>query len=180
MKHVRKVIKHVRKAIKPYENTSHPFLENIFFFFLEKDFFCSLIVYQDIVEAFFKRKAPEANASFCVFESQCPKIMVLSKALKAKLSLILSEVASLLMLDLEKQSGGKPPCCRGPSFNHPLWQCSCTYAGPIRGPFLEMMVIGYACVQCVWHGLHGLRVLSLLVEEGRSTFGIVAGIQAKF
>ena len=31
-------------------------------------------------------KAPEANANFNVFESQCLNIMVLSKALKAKLS----------------------------------------------------------------------------------------------
>ena len=102
--------------------------------------------------------------------------MVLSKALKAKLSSIPSEVASLLMLGLEKRSGEKPLRCRGPSFNHLLWQCSRTYTGPIGGPFLKMMVIGYACVQCVWHGLRRLRVLSLLVEEGRSTFGIVAGI----
>ena len=45
-------------------------------------------------------KVLEANANFCVFESQCP-IMDLSKALKAKLSLIPSEVASLSMPDLE-------------------------------------------------------------------------------
>ena len=52
--------------------------------------------------AFFKRKAPEANANFCVFESQCPKITVLSKALKAKLSLILSGLANLSMLGLDR------------------------------------------------------------------------------
>ena len=67
---------------------------------MEKDFFALLkIVYWDIVKAFFKRKASEANANFYVFESQCPKIMVLSKALKAKLSSILSEVASLSTLE---------------------------------------------------------------------------------
>ena len=62
------------------------------------------IVYWDIVEAFFKRKALEANANFCVFENQCPKIMVLSKTLKAKLSSIPSGIASLWMPDL-KQNG---------------------------------------------------------------------------
>ena len=44
------------------------------------------IVYYDIVKVIFKKKAPEANANFNVFESQCPKIRILSKALKAKLS----------------------------------------------------------------------------------------------
>ena len=62
------------------------------------------IVYWDIVEAFFKRKALEANANFFVFENQCPKIMVLSKTLKAKLSSIPSGIASLWMPDL-KQNG---------------------------------------------------------------------------
>ena len=32
---------------------------------------------KDIVKAFFKRKAPEANANFNVFESQFPKIKIL-------------------------------------------------------------------------------------------------------
>ena len=58
-----------------------------------------------IVKAFFKRKAPEANVNFYVFESQCPKIMVLSKVLKAKLSSIPSGVANLLMLGLDLGSG---------------------------------------------------------------------------
>ena len=44
------------------------------------------MVYVDIVKAFFKRKTPKANANLNVFESQCPKIKILSKALKAKLS----------------------------------------------------------------------------------------------
>ena len=52
----------------PCENTSEPpFRKRIFFFFF---FFALLkIVYWDVVEAFFKRKAPKANANFCVFES---------------------------------------------------------------------------------------------------------------
>ena len=48
-----------------------------------------------MVKAYFKWKAPEANANFNVFKSQRLKIMVLSKALKAKLSKYLSGVASL-------------------------------------------------------------------------------------
>ena len=43
--------------------------------------------------------------SISVFESQCPKIMVLSKVLKAKLSSIPSGVANLLMLGLDLGSG---------------------------------------------------------------------------
>ena len=67
-------------------------------FFLEKRFLALLkIVYYDIVEAFFKRKAPEVNANFYVFESQCPKIMVSLKALKAKLSSIPRRPVSIEM-----------------------------------------------------------------------------------
>ena len=39
-----------------------------------------------MAKSIFKKKAPEANANFNVFESQCPKIRILWKALKAKLS----------------------------------------------------------------------------------------------
>ena len=39
-----------------------------------------------MAKSIFKKKAPEANANFNVFESQCPKIGILLKALKAKLS----------------------------------------------------------------------------------------------
>ena len=34
---------------------------------------------------FSTKKAPKANAKFNVFESQCPKFRILSRALKAKL-----------------------------------------------------------------------------------------------
>ena len=74
-----------------YENTSKtvfgkPFWKSFFFFFWGKHFWVLKIVYQDIVKAIFKKKVPEANANFNVFESQCPKIRILSKALKVKLS----------------------------------------------------------------------------------------------
>ena len=100
-----------------------PFLENIFALLK--------IVYQDIVEAFPKRKFPKANANFYVFESQCPKIMVLSKTLKAKLSLFPNGVANLLTLGIDRSEkspswglrsttrcGDAPACTRpvgGPS-----------------------------------------------------------------
>ena len=72
---------------------------------MEKDFFTLLkIVYKDIVKAFFKRKASKANANFYVFESQCPKIMVSLKALKANLSSIPSGVASLSTLDPKQRT----------------------------------------------------------------------------
>ena len=86
----------------PCKNTSKPpFFRKAFLLFWN-----SLLGYSKI-----KRKASEANANFCVFESQCPKIMILSKALKDKLSSIPSEVISLLMPSLEKRGREqkKPP-----------------------------------------------------------------------
>ena len=73
-----------RKVIKlhTYENNLEPVFGKPF----ERYFWVLKIVYYDKVKAFFKRKALEANANFNVFESQCPKIRILSKALKAKLS----------------------------------------------------------------------------------------------
>ena len=73
---------------------------------MEKDICSFETVYWNIVEAFFKRKAPEANANFCVFEIQCPKIMVLSKALNAKLSSTPIGVTSLSTPGLNR--GRKP------------------------------------------------------------------------
>ena len=111
----------------------------------------------------------EANANSHVFESQCLKIMVLSKALKAKLSSIPSEVANLSTLGLERSR--KPPSsslhsttCNGDTLAR---------SGPIEGLFS----IGW----CAWCGSRGSSgALSLSVEEGRSTFGGVVGILAKF
>ena len=71
--------------------------------FFGKIFFCSsensLLGYS---KSLFQKKATKANANFCVFESQSPKIMVLLKALKAKLSLIPSGVISLSMSSHEQ------------------------------------------------------------------------------
>ena len=100
--------------------------------------------------AFFKRKAPEANANFCVFESQCPKITVLSKALKAKLSLIPSEVANLSTPYLDRTKWKKIAAIM-PSFDHPLWQQLLHVRGLVGGSILT-----YGCVVRV-----ELRVLSL-------------------
>ena len=94
-----------------------PFWQRIFW---KKIFFLFKMVYQDIVKAFFKRKAPEVNANFYVFESQCPKIMVLSKALKAKLLSIPSKVASLSMLGLDQLS--EKTTAVVPLFNHQPWR----------------------------------------------------------
>ena len=66
---------------------------------------------KDIVKAFFKRKAPEANANFNVFESQFPKIKILSEALKPKLSKYHPQW-SYQSVDASRQ------------FDHPSWQCS--------------------------------------------------------
>ena len=96
-------------------------------FFWKTIFALLKIVYWDIVEAFFKRKALEANANFFVFENQCPKIMVLSKTLKAKLSSIPSGIASLWMPDLKRN--GKPPLSGLPAVATLLWAW-----GPVRGP----------------------------------------------
>ena len=102
------------------------------------------------------------------FKSQCPKIMVLSKALKAKLSSIPSGIASLSTLASIGTEAEKPPpplraFVRPPAVAttraRPHWRASLGINGVVRAEF---------------------RVLSLLVEEGRSTFGVMAGIWAKF
>jgi len=67
----------VRK-LHTYENTSKPVFGKPF----ENNFGKYFLVFKDIVRAFFKRKAPKANATFNIFESQCPKIRILSKALR--------------------------------------------------------------------------------------------------
>ena len=112
----------------------------------------------------------EANDNSHVFESQCPKIMVLSKALKAKLSSIPSEVASLSTLGLEWSR--KPPSLglHSTTCNGDTLGCS----GPIEGLFS----IGW-CARCGSHGSSGALSLSLSVKEDRSTFGGVVGILAK-
>ena len=117
----------------PCENTSEPPFWKFFFALLKT-------VYQDIVEAFFKRKAPEANANFCVFESQCPKITVLSKALKAKLSSTLSGVTSLSTPCLDRTKWKKTTTVL-PSFDHLLWRQLSHARGPVRGSFSM-----YGCV----------------------------------
>ena len=66
---------------------------------------------KDIVKAFFKKKFLEANANFNVFESQFPKIKILSEALKPKLSKYHPQW-SYQSVDASRQ------------FDHPSWQCS--------------------------------------------------------
>ena len=58
-----------------------------------------------------------------------------------------------------------------PSFDHPPWLQLPHARGPIRGAPLDVN-------ECVFHA--ELWVLSLSMEEGRSTFGVMAGIWAKF
>ena len=65
---------------------------------------------KDIVKAFSKRKAPEANANFNVFESQFPKIKTLSEALKPKLAKYHPQW-SYQSVDASRR------------FDHPLRQC---------------------------------------------------------
>ena len=94
---------------------SHPFGKG----FLEK-YFCSfensLLGYS---RSLFQKETLEANANFCVFESQCPKIMVLSKTLKAKLLSIPNRVTSLSLLGLDRLSGKTAYAV--PSFDHHPW-----------------------------------------------------------
>ena len=87
---------------------------------MEKDICSFETVYWNIVEAFFKRKALEANANFYVFESQCPKITILSKALKAKLSSIPSGIANLSMPGLDWTE--RKIAAAMPSFDHLPWR----------------------------------------------------------
>ena len=77
-----------KKAVElhTYKNTSKPIFRKPF----EKHFWEIFLsfekVYYDIAKAISKMKASEAYANFNIFESQCPKIRILSKALNAKLS----------------------------------------------------------------------------------------------
>ena len=119
------------RGTTPCRNTSEPP-------FWKRIFALLKMVYQDIVEAFFKRKALEVNANFCVFESQCPKIMVLSKTLKAKLLSIPSGVTSLLTPSLDWLS--EKTIATMASFNHLLWRQLPHTQGPIRGPSLCVYV----------------------------------------
>ena len=125
-----------------------------------------------IVEAFSKRKAPDVNANFCIFESQCPKIMVLSKALKAKLSSIPSSVTDLSTpgLNLRTTMEKTATAVTGPYSTTRCGDHSRARKAPLGGP--SRMILHMVCAE--------LRVFSLLVKEGRSTFGFMAGIGAKF
>ena len=52
--------------------------------------------------------------------------------------------------------------------------------GPVGGPS-QVNDVASVCVCGVWRGLCGASgALSLSMEEGRSTFGVMAGIWAKF
>ena len=68
---------------------------------------------------------------------------------------------------IEKTTIAMPLC------DHPLWRHLPLARDSIGGPL--SMVYG----ACVSRGASGALSLSLLVEEGRSTFGIMAGILAK-
>ena len=66
-----------------------------------------------------------------------------------------------------------------PLFDHPPWRHSHACGGPVGGPLSLSEWCEYAHVMCGMVFV-GFQVLSLLVEEGRSTFGVMAGIGAKF
>ena len=95
--------------------------------------------------------------------------MVLSNFLKAKLSSIPNGVASLLTPSLDWTSGKPPPSClhlttrRGDS----------SYVGgPVKGSLSND--VRDVCIRVE------LWVLSLSMEEGISTFGLMAGIWPNF
>ena len=113
-----------------------------------KHIFCpfenSLLGYN---ESLFQKESPEANAIFYVFEIQCPKIMILSKAQKAKLS----------SLSMPGPRADSETAAR-PSFDHPRAR------GPLEAPSLEW----WGMVFCVaWFTRSFGCSLSLLMKEGR-------------
>ena len=62
----------------------------------------------------------------------------------------------------------------GPSFDHPPWRRSRAHGGTVGGP---LSIGDCVCMCVIVCGVvrTGLQVLSLLMEEGRFTFGVVAG-----
>ena len=82
--------------------------------------------------------------------------MVLSKALKAKLSSIPSGVASLSTLGLKKVIAKNCRRRRGPSFDHPLWQRSCARGARWR-PLPSEWCCKCAHVWCVAWFVWGFR-----------------------
>ena len=100
--------------------------------------------------------------------------MVLSKALKAKLSSIPSGIANLSMPGLDRNGVEKPLPSSWALVRPPAMATTPVRIGPRwRAPF-EICIygVGVICVK--------LQVLSLSVEEGRFTFGVMVGIWAKF
>ena len=99
------MVKHVRKAVKPHVKIpqSLPFKKG----FLEKDFCSFENSLLGCSKDLFQKKCPGGQCQFLCFESQCPKITDLSKALKAKLSSIPSGVTSLSLPNLDQNGGGK-------------------------------------------------------------------------
>ena len=81
---------------------------------------------------------------FVLFESQCPKITVLSKALRAKLSSIPSGVTSLSTPGLERQRENRRHR-HGPSFDHSPWRRSHVRKGARWRLLSRMMTMG-VCV----------------------------------
>ena len=123
--------------------------------------------------------ALETNANVCVFESQCPKIRGLSKPLKAKLSSIPNGVASLSTPDLYQRGRKKTAAIILGLRSTTRRGDAPALEGLVGGPSREWYCVLCVCVMCgmvrTW-----LRVLSLSMEEGRFTFGGMAGIWAKF
>ena len=119
------------------------------------------MVCYDIVEASFKRKVPEINAKFCVFESKCPKIMVLSKVLKAKLSLIPSEVASISTPSRDRNDSRKTAAAvASPRSTTRHGDSSRTHGASLEGPSQCMCV-------CVSHKASSALSLSLSLSRWR-------------
>ena len=108
--------------------------------FLEK-YFCS---FENILlgysRSLFRNESPGGQCQILCFECRCPKIMVLSKALKAKLSSIPSGVTI------------------APRFDHQLWRQLPRARGPIGGPFSNSM-------WCVCRSREASGALSLSLEE---------------
>ena len=98
--------------------------------------------------------------------------MVLSKALKAKLSSIPSEVASLSKPALIRTGRKTNTIIGGLRLATHHGNSSRTHRALLEGPSRKVYIWCVVRME--------LQVFSLSVEEGRSTFGVMAGIWAKF
>ena len=142
--------------------------------FLEKDFCSFENSLLGCSKDLFQKKCLGGQCQLLCYESQCPKITDLSKALKAKLSSIPSGVISLSLPNLDQNGGGKTTTIVvGPHSTTCRGESSRARGAPLEGP---SRYDGVVCARLP------VLSLSLSLDGGGylSTFGFMAGIWAKF